>query len=88
MHQMKSVCCTPPTPRAHRPKEAHVCARPSQGVGGKEENIPPPTPSEVMPRYDPSVAYVRGCPSKNPDKTIKAYVHVLLTKLSASQTAT
>ncbi len=67
MHQMKSACCTPPSPRTRRPKEARIRARPSQGVGGKKDNIPPPTPSEVMPRYDPPVAYVRGCPSKAPD---------------------
>jgi hypothetical protein len=40
------------TSRPRRQKEARVRARPSRGVGGKEENIPTPTPSEVMPRYD------------------------------------
>jgi hypothetical protein len=36
-----------------RQKEARVSARPSQGVGEMEWKKPPPTPSEVMPRYDP-----------------------------------
>ncbi len=42
MHQMKSACCTPPTPRARRPKEVHVHARPSRGVGGRRIIYPRP----------------------------------------------
>jgi hypothetical protein len=41
------------TARPHRQKEARVRARPSRGVGEMEGNKPPPTPSEVMPHYDP-----------------------------------
>ncbi len=40
------------TARPRRPKEVRIRARPSRGVGGKEDNIPPHTPSEVMPCYD------------------------------------
>jgi hypothetical protein len=42
------------TARPRRQKEARVRARPSRGVGESDgEMKPPPTPSEVMPRYDP-----------------------------------
>jgi hypothetical protein len=89
MHQVKSACCKPPSPRTRRTKEARVRARPSRGVGRKEDNIPPPTPSEVMPRYDSPIAHVRGCPSTNPlTKQSKHMYMYLLTKLSASQPAT
>ena len=43
------------TARPRRQKEARVRARPNQSGGGGEDGFmkPPPTPSEVMPRYDP-----------------------------------
>jgi hypothetical protein len=67
MHQMKSACSRHQH-REHLGQKRRTYVHDQVGGwGGKEENIPPPTASEVMPRYDPSVAYVRGCPSKNPD---------------------
>ncbi len=51
----------------HVGQKRRACVHDKVGGGGKEDNIPPPTPSEVMPGYDTSVAFVRGCPSENPD---------------------
>ncbi len=88
MNQMKSACCTPPSPRTRRPKEARIRARPSRGVGGKEDNIPPITPSEVMPRYDPLSPACAAALQKILTRQSKHMYMYLLTKLSASQPAT
>ncbi len=87
MHQVKSACCKPPSPRTRRSKEEHVRARPSRGVGEMRERNPRP-PSVVTPRYDPPIAHVRGCPSKALTKQAKHMYMYLLTKLSASQPGT
>ncbi len=43
---------TPPTLCDHVGQKGARTCKTSRGVGGKEDIIPPPTPSEVMPRYD------------------------------------
>ncbi len=69
-HQVKSERCTRPSPTysvschviwglstsAHVGRLAHVRARPCRGVGGLLQ-IPPPTPSAVMPRYVTPVSH-------------------------------
>ncbi len=62
------------TARPRRQKEVRVRTRPSRGVGGKEVNIPPPLPSEVMPRYNTSNRLHARLPFEKSWLNIKAYV--------------
>ncbi len=46
--------CTPPLPRDHVGKKRRAYVHDQVGGWGRvRQNEPPPTPSEVMPRYDP-----------------------------------
>ena len=71
MHQVKSTSCTPPVPRDHvgKKRRAYVHDQVSRGVGESDGFMkPPPTPSEVMPRYDTTPNRLRArLPFKNPD---------------------
>jgi hypothetical protein len=52
LHQVKSTSCTPPSPRGHVGQKRRTYVHDPVGGWGGWRRIPPPTPSEVMPRYD------------------------------------
>jgi hypothetical protein len=88
MHQMKSACCTPPSPRTRRPKEVSVRARPSRGVGGRR--IINPRPRQVKSCHV-TTPLSPACSAALQNILTRQSKHMymyLLTKLSASQPAT
>ncbi len=77
----------PPTPRDHvGQKGVHTCTTESRGWGGRRILYPRPRQVKSCHVTPPIIAYVRGCPSKILTKQSKHMY--LLTRLSASQTAT
>ncbi len=68
MHQVKSASSTPPIPRNHVGKKRRAYMHDQVGGWGRRRKIYP-CPRQVKSCHVtiPIIAYVRGCPSKNPD---------------------
>ncbi len=68
MHQVKSTSCTPPIPRDHIGKKRRAYVHDQVGGwGGRRIIYPRPRQVKSCHVTTPIIAYMRGCPSKNPD---------------------